>query len=485
MLYKIGMIGILVWFGGCAPIEPPKRQEPLVALPPAPFCKENNVTEELVPQEMEIELPEVTKKVNDLEYYPQTIEPYVAQYDFNQSVPYEIQKHFDENYYRPWSYTAASICTQDAQWPIRAFQGGYGSNLKPVDPQWLNEMSLQSNFQAYSTVNQYAMTTKWMNIRTFPTHKPLYRNPTLPGEGFPFDLLQNSSVGFNEPLFISHYSQDGGWAYVFTNNASGWVESNGIVPVTAAQILSVREKPKVFMTEDRVPLYDKNNRFIVYSRVGMVLPLLREDDHYFYLLFFYPDGNRGELTVPKHAAHVGFHLFNKEDMTKIANQMLRNTYGWGGMFEERDCSSMIREMLTPFGIWLPRNSASQAKKGEVISLKELTNAQKIALIKERGVPFETILYKKGHVLLYIGTFNDTVMVMHNIWGIRTIDPKGQKGRVIIGKAVISTLELGSDVENFDPNTMLLTSLLSMNIFTKEPSLLPVALVKKRGKRAKL
>jgi len=124
------------------------------------------------------------------------------------------------------------------------------------------------------------------------------------------------------------------------------------------------------------------------------------------------------------------------------------------------------------------------KKGEVISLKDLTNTQKIALIKERGVPFETILYKKGHVLLYIGTLNGTVMVMHNIWGIRTIDPKGQKGRVIIGKTIISTLELGSEVENFDRDNMLLTSLLSMNIFTKEPTPPPLVLAKK-GKRVKL
>ncbi|MGZ5207721.1 MAG: glycoside hydrolase, partial [Sulfuricurvum sp.] len=77
----------------------------------------------------------------------------------------------------------------------------------------------------------------------------------------------------------------------------------------------------------------------------------------------------------------------------------------------------------------------------------------------------------------------TVMVMHNIWGIRTKDEEGLEGRVIVGRAVISTLELGSDVKNFDPDYMLLSTLISMNIFTKAP--IPIAQKKQKGKPSKL
>lgn len=485
MAYKIWIFGLLLLLGGGCSQQPVVPNLALTVHPQLPVCKEDNATtEELLTREPEAEeLPQTSKNVSDLERFPQSLSPYVERNEFNQSEPFEIQKRFEENYYRPWSYAAAPICARDAQWPIRSFKGGYGSNLQPIDPSWFAQMEFQSNFEAFSTVNKYALTTKWMNIRTFPTHKPLYKNPALPGEGFPFDMLQNSSVAFNEPVFISHYSQDGAWAYVFTNNASGWVESNAIALIAPEQIASLREKPKLFITDDQVPLYDKQKRFVTYSRIGMVLPLSEENDMGYQALFLQNNGEMGELTIPKQSAHVGFHLLNKEDFIKIGTQMLRNTYGWGGMFEERDCSSMLREMYTPFGIWLPRNSAAQAKKGEVISFNGLSNSQKIALIKEKGIPFQTILYKKGHVLLYIGIYEETVMVMHNIWGIRTVDKNGQKGRVIVGKAVISTLEFGSDVENFDPNTMLLTSLVSMNIFTREPS--PVVLLKRSGKKAKL
>lgn len=484
MAYKIWILGFLLVLGtGCSQ-QPSAPVTALAVHPQLPVCKEDNASEELLVQEPEAEeLPQTSRNVSDLERFPQSVSPYVERSEFNQSEPFEIQNRFEENYYRPWSYAVAPICARDAQWPIRSFKGGYGSNLQPIDPTWFEKMEIQSNFEAFSTINQYALTTRWTNIRTFPTHKPLYKNPARPGDGYPFDMLQNSSVAFNEPVFVSHYSQDGAWVYIFTNNASGWVESSAIVLISPNQIAAIREKPKLFITEDQVPLYDEKKRFVTYSRVGMVLPLSEENALGYQALFIQHNGEIGKLTIPKQSAHVGFHFLNKEDLIKIGTQMLRNTYGWGGMFEERDCSSMIREMYTPFGIWLPRNSASQAKKGEVISFNGLNNSQKIALIKEKGVPFQTILYKKGHVLLYVGTYEETVMAMHNIWGIRTIDKNGQKGRIIVGKAVITTLEFGLEAENFDPDNMLLTSLVSMNIFTREP--VPVAMVKRSGKKAKL
>jgi hypothetical protein len=202
------------------------------------------------------------------------------------------------------------------------------------------------------------------------------------------------------------------------------------------------------------------------SRIGMVLPLLEETSSGYKALCVDSGGNVKELLVPKASAHVGIDLINKKTLIQLGNNLLNTTYGWGGMFQERDCSSTIRDFAIPFGIFLPRNSKEQAKRGEVFSFKGLRNDQKIALIKEKGVPFETILYKKGHVLLYIGTYEDKVMVLHNIWGVRTRDAKGVAGRAVIGKTIISTLELGKEVENFDPKGMLLSTLVSMNIFTK-------------------
>lgn len=487
MLTKILIIVLVAILGGCSVLQSPGLTQIPLAAPLPPLCKDENATvtsdELLLSQENKNDFPPTIKKLNDLIHFPQDISLYAEYNVLNQENIYEIQQQFDGHYYRPWTYTVAPICANEAAWPIRAFKGGYGSNLKPYDSSWFTEMAEQSNFQAFSTLNQPALTTKWMSLRVFPTSKPLYKNPAAPGDGYPFDLLQNSSVAFNEPIFLSHTSKDGAWSYIFTNNASGWVETNNIVTLTTDQIEILKGKEKLFITEDRTPLRDSENRFVAYSRIGMVFPFMSENNESYKALFVDTSGKIKELLIPKSSAHIGIRLFNKEDLTKIGTHLLRNTYGWGGMFEERDCSSMIRDYFTPFGIWLPRNSAQQAKKGEVISFQDLNNSQKIALIKEKGVPFETILYKKGHVLLYVGTYEDTVMVMHNIWGIRTKDKEGLKGRVIVGRTIISTLELGADVENFDSDNMLLNTLVSMNIFTKAP--IPIAHKKEKGKLSKL
>jgi hypothetical protein len=424
------MSGILLVLGGCSihtPTASSPLPNPLTMVSKAdsnrtalndPFCC-------MLPQDLDLKLPVYGPKVNDLERFEQSMSPYVEKNGLDHEDYVEIQMNFDGRYFSPWNYVLPPQTVQDVSWPIRAYRGGYGSNLMPVSPAWFEEIQNQSNFEAYGTLNQKGITLKWMDIRALPTDKPLYKNPDVPGDGYPFDLLQNSSVNYNEPIFISHTSKDGAWSYIFTNNASGWVKSEGISTIDDVTAESIQKSEKVFIIEDNVPLYNGNNRFVAYSRVGMVLPLDHIEGDNYYVKGIDSNTSVQILSLPLKSAHVGISKLNKSDLIRIGTQMLKNTYGWGGMYGERDCSSMIRDMVTPFGIWLPRNSSAQSRKGEVISFSGISNDEKLSLIKEKGVPFETIIYLKGHVLLYIGTYQENVMVMHNIWGVRTLDKLGK------------------------------------------------------------
>ncbi len=429
-----------------------------------PFCC-------MLPQDLDVKLPEYGPKINDLERFEQRMSPYVEINSIDHESLIDAQTNFDERYFSPWGYTLAPQNVQDISWPLRAFRGGYGNNLLPVPPSWFEGIKNESNFEEYGSINQKAITLKWMNIRAFPTDKPLYKDPSKAGDGYPFDLLQNSSVNYNEPIFVSHTSKDGAWSYIFTNNASGWVPSDGVSIINDSTVSIIKKSERVFITEDNIALHDTANRFVAYSRIGMVLPLEREEGDYYYVKSVDMNNSIKILSLPKHSAHLGVSRLNKSDLISIGDQLLKNTYGWGGMYGERDCSSMIRDFMTPFGIWLPRNSAAQSHKGEIVSFSGLSNDEKLSLIKEKGIPFETIIYLKGHVLLYTGMYQDSVLVMHNIWGVRTIDKQGNRGRHIIGKAVISTLELGSELDDYDPAMKLLSRAESMNIFTKIPTTL--------------
>jgi hypothetical protein len=475
MKATIGMGGLLLLvLSGCSRHTPVIVPSPIKLILPVqennqstlddPFCC-------MLPQDLDIKLPLYGPKVNDLERFEQSMKPYVEQNGVDRENFFEVQKSFDIRYFAPWGYMIPPQKVDDVSWPLRAFRGGYGSNLKPVPPLWFEEMKQQCNFESYGAINKKGITLKWMDIRALPTDKPLYKNPDVPGDGYPFDLLQNSSVNYNEPIFISHTTKDGAWSYVFTNNASGWVKSDGIVLTDDAIAHTIQNSEKIFVVEDNIAISDNSNHFIAYSRVGMVLPLERVEGDKYYVKTVDSNNTIKILSLPRRSAHIGVSRFNKSDLISIGNQLLRNTYGWGGMYGERDCSSMIRDFMTPFGIWLPRNSSAQSRKGEVISFGKLSDDEKLSLIKEKGIPFETIIYLKGHVLLYLGTYQNNVMVMHNIWGVRTLDKQGNKGRQIIGKAIVSTLDLGSDLDDFDPAMKLLSRAESMNIFTHTPTTL--------------
>jgi len=174
---------------------------------------------------------------------------------------------------------------------------------------------------------------------------------------------------------------------------------------------------------------------------------------------------------------------NQENLTRITSDVMQSNYGWGGLYEERDCSSTLRDIYTPFGIWLPRNSRQQSRIGKVFAMGDLNTTSKEELIKREGIPFETFLHRKGHIMLYLGTYDDNIMILHNMWGIKTLDDNAEEGRIIVGKVVISTLAIGSEQNGYDYNSSLMPSLDRMNIFTYKPVEKPKKRKHKNKKKA--
>jgi cell wall-associated NlpC family hydrolase len=139
-----------------------------------------------------------------------------------------------------------------------------------------------------------------------------------------------------------------------------------------------------------------------------------------------------------------------ENMAAIANELVNEPYGWGGLHGNRDCSAMVRDLFAPFGIWLPRNSAHQAKQGgSFIDLSDLSADEKEGVILAQGVPYLTLLWRPGHIMLYIGSYEGEPLVFHNMWGISTRDLLGRRGRRIVGHAAITTLHPGRELFGYD------------------------------------
>jgi hypothetical protein len=409
-------------------------------------------------------------EIKDLASIPQDVEFFTKYLDSDAKI-YDIQKKYEKYYFSVWNDTEPRESLEDVKWPFDSYRVGdsYGENLQLLKQDFFDEMLENANFDEYATLNAKAITLRAVDIRAFPTIKPLLKDPKIAGEGFPFDYLQNSTLQANKPIFISHYSKDKAWVYAFSSFASGWIKSSEIVFLKKEYTDAWQKAQQIFLIKENIPLYSTNGTFLFYSKIGMMLALISENDKDFTALAISSYKNLNPMfervKISKNIANKSILKLNRESLTNIMSEIFKSNYGWGGIYGQRDCSSMLRDMYAPFGIWLPRNSSQQAKVGKIISLDNMSDEEKITTIKEKAVPFQTLLYKKGHIVLYIGTLNDEIIIFHDTWGVKT-NKKGTEGRVVVGKTVFSTLRLGSNLEDYDKEGEILHNLKSMNIITQ-------------------
>ena len=414
--------------------------------------------------------PQKTQEIYDLVRIPQDV-TYFSK-NIKSKVPfYNIQKKYERDYFAIWNIDRPKESLNSVKWPFSSYCVGssYAENFQPLKKKFFNTMLDSSNFKTFATINKKAITLKETNIRAYPTIKPLLKDPSLAGEGFPFDYMQNSTIAANKPIFISHYSKDREWAYIFSSFTSGWIKLDELVILDKKYTDKWQKAQQVRIVVEGVPIYGNDENFLFKSKVGMMFALVSEDDKTYTILTVSSyNGNKPlfiKSKIYKIIARKNVLNLNRDNLTNIINEVSVTNYGWGGIYGQRDCSSMLRDLFSPFGIWLPRNSYQQSKLGKVISFNGMSDEDKIKLIKEKAVPFQTLLYKKGHIVLYVGTYRDEVIVFHNTWGIKT-KKDGVEGRVVIGRPLFSSLKLGKKQENYDEEAEILRNLKSMNILTQ-------------------
>lgn len=407
--------------------------------------------------------------VADLVNIPQDITYYTKAIETTKL--YDVQKEYEESYFSVWNIKKPTQSLEDTQWAFEYFHPSksYGENLVPLKQDFFDSMYKKSNFEKYATSNKKALTLRYSNMRAFPTSKPLLRDPSIAGEGFPFDYLQNSSIHANIPLLISHYSEDGQWVFVFSSFTFGWLKTSEVVMISDKHADRWKNAKQILITKEGTPLYNEKGSALFSTRIGMMFPLIKEDKDSYTILTVssYKDNQAmfNKSIITKDTGSKETLILNSTNLNRIISEVSKTNYGWGGIYGQRDCSSTMMDLYAPFGIWLPRNSSKQSVVGKVLDLKNLNDADKIQLIKKEAIPFQTLLYKKGHIVLYVGTYNGEVIVYQNIWGIHTKKDE-KKGRFIIGRPVFSTLKIGNNLQDYDKESELLSNMESINTLTR-------------------
>jgi len=385
-----------------------------------------------------------------------------------------LDEYQDIMHFLPWEQEGPQTSPQDVEKLFAKFiaDPGYGENARRRTREEINRLRNSADLKTYPNRRLRGITVQSADVRLLPTHRPHYSSP----QGYPFDNLQESTIGPNTPVYIAHLTQDGAWAFAESSFAAGWVRMRDIAYTDRSFMKQWQSGLYGVAVKDKIPAVTRQGQSLFKIPVGSIFPLdpsAKGDE--LRVLTAVADENRraairvipvsGRAIVPKPAP------LTPRRIAAISNELINEPYGWGGMHANRDCSAMIRDLFAPFGIWLPRNSADQAREGGTfMDLEGFSPGEKEALILRYGRPYTTLLWRKGHIMLYIGSRGGKPLVFHNIWGIRTRDLLGREGRKIIGHAAITTLHPGMELSEADPRGDLLSNLSGMTFLAATPGM---------------
>jgi cell wall-associated NlpC family hydrolase len=332
---------------------------------------------------------------------------------------------------------------------------GFGENKRKHAQTWYKKILQNAALDNYPNARYPAITIRNTNLRALPTHQPHFYSPGDDSDGWPFDNLQRSAVAANTPIFVCHLSADKAWALVEICFNFGWMPVNDFARVDGNFIKKWESGRYAVITRDQTTILYKNGQFALKASLGYLFPLVGETPEKMEILVaamsvFSDYAVIKKSYVSRDAAVAAPLRLTSLNAVKVANELIGEPYGWGGLYGNRDCSAMTKDFFAVFGIWLPRNSEDQVKEtGSYTNLGGMSSEQKEKIIMEKGIPYLTLLWRKGHVMLYIGAKDGQALIFHNMWGVRTKDLRGQEGRKIIGEAVITTLRPGRELRNFD------------------------------------
>ncbi|EMH28229.1 NlpC/P60 family protein [Helicobacter pylori GAM265BSii] len=354
----------------------------------------------------------------------------------NQSIdPQALRENLKESYlkawYSPWLDAKIKNNKKEVFWILKEMNKstGYGEDLKPNAKAFNDELIKSMDIERYPSAKIKAVVVRDSDVRAVPTNKPYYLSP----KGYPFDRYQNSLIFQGMPVLITHFNTDKTYAHIQSSFVYGWIKVSDLAYMHDKDIeLLTKIKNYVMPIKDKIPLYTDYGDFYTDARVGELFALIpqsqktsqnpqkKELKAYGFLRDAKGYAALQSVILNEKDFFVFPKAFTSENMAYFIDTMLGQKYGWGGLLGNRDCSAFTRDSFANFGILLPRNSYAQSRyANNYVDLSSMKAKEKEDYIIKNATPFGTLIYLKGHIMLYLGAYNHQAIVAHSIWSVQT------------------------------------------------------------------
>lgn len=337
---------------------------------------------------------------------------------------------------------------------------GYGVNFRPYSQQWIEHIAYNVNISQLTSLKfnpkNRAIMVNNTSLRELPTHNPHFYRLDLAGQGYPFDNMQTVTVWAGTPVYIIEQSRDKAWSLILAPNIIGWAETNTLANINE-HFMNIWEKNArhqlvaITQTEATIETTNKKQKiFLSTAYIGAIFPIINKNSQNWEILFPYKNiTGKAEILhafINKNQADIMPLKATPRNFAYLLKSLQNRPYGWGGLYFYNDCSSELRNLFTPFGIWLPYNTSAQKSVGKLVDLSQKSYTERIHYLIKNGHPLMTMVYIEGHIFLYLGNFPNPrdlkhalmAMTYQDVWALK-MHENAQDGRAIIGKSVFLPL----------------------------------------------
>jgi hypothetical protein len=258
---------------------------------------------------------------------------------------------------------------------------------------------------------KYGVIVYRADLKSIPTRLGFYDSPT---DEY-YDRIQETELPIGMPVLVLHESLDKDFLYIQTYFYRGWIRADAVAICESrdAWLEFADLKEFITITTTLIPVGKKGAK----ADMGCAFPLVKENNDS-YTVKLPERNNDGKLEVvetdiSKKDAVKGYLPYTKGNFITLALKFVGTPYGWGGLNEGHDCSGYLVCVFRTFGFKFPRNTSQQSGVigDEVINLEGLSKDDIIEKVSEIEHP--ACLFKKGHVLLYLGVLDDVPYIVHS------------------------------------------------------------------------
>jgi hypothetical protein len=116
----------------------------------------------------------------------------------------------------------------------------------------------------------------------------------------------------------------------------------------------------------------------------------------------------------------------RANLIRQAFKFLGERYGWGHLYNGRDCSGFVSDVYRSMGVQLPRNSGDQARSPALrhrLFGPGDSHETRMRALAEAQVG--DLIYIPGHVMMFLGRVDGEPYVIHDVGGLVFRDGEGR------------------------------------------------------------